>query len=250
MSDDWSPNFGTLDAAAPEWAAKRPVRIAVLGDFSAGAAAGRLDTGAELARRKMIPVEFDNLEDTLARLDVTSRTLIALVEVGRVPPAYAAIPAYICGAVTSYTLNLRFVFTGTSQSSRSTFAKFILVNLIGLGLNTLLLGLFLVHHWVWKKPGVSVHSAGEGRISWWLLYAHLSGGWEQTDYLLGEPLQRSNGEHPGGGGGVLPFQYSLHLAVSDLQDGRGFWCGSSPGGSDHRHVRWGECGIGPIGSSQ
>lgn len=71
MSDDWSPNFGTLDTATPEWAAKRPVRIAVLGDFSAGAAAGRLDTGAELARRKMIPVEFDNLEDTLARLSVT-----------------------------------------------------------------------------------------------------------------------------------------------------------------------------------
>ena len=71
MSDDWSPNFGSLDTSAPEWAAKRPVRIAVLGDFSGGAAAGRLDTGAELARRKMIPVEFDNLEDTLARLDVS-----------------------------------------------------------------------------------------------------------------------------------------------------------------------------------
>ena len=70
MSDDWSPNFGQLDTATPEWSAKRPLRIAVLGDFSAGAAAGRLDTGAELARRKMIPVEFDNLEDTLARLAV------------------------------------------------------------------------------------------------------------------------------------------------------------------------------------
>ena len=71
MSDeDWIPDFGTLDAAAPPWAAKRPVRIAVLGDFSAGAAAGRLETGDDLARRKMIPVEFDNLEDTLARLDV------------------------------------------------------------------------------------------------------------------------------------------------------------------------------------
>jgi type VI secretion system protein ImpC len=70
MSDDWTPNFGQLDSATPDWAAKRPVRIAVLGDFSAGAAAGRLDTGAELARRKMIPVEFDNLEDTLARLEV------------------------------------------------------------------------------------------------------------------------------------------------------------------------------------
>ena len=68
--DDWTPDFGSFDAAPPPWAAKRPVRIAVLGDFSAGAAAGRLETGDELARRKMIPVEFDNLEDTLARLEV------------------------------------------------------------------------------------------------------------------------------------------------------------------------------------
>jgi type VI secretion system protein ImpC len=70
MDDDWTPDFGSLDAAAPPWAAKRPVRIAVLGDFSAGAAAGRLETGDDLARRKMIPVEFDSLEDTLARLEV------------------------------------------------------------------------------------------------------------------------------------------------------------------------------------
>ena len=70
MSDDWTPDFGTLGAAAPPWASKRPVRIAVFGDFSAGAAAGRLETGDDLARRKMIPVEFDTLEDTLARLEV------------------------------------------------------------------------------------------------------------------------------------------------------------------------------------
>lgn len=71
MSDDsWSPNFGSLDATPPAWALKRPVRIAVLGDFSGGAAAGRLETGSDLAARKLIPVEFDNLEDTLARLGV------------------------------------------------------------------------------------------------------------------------------------------------------------------------------------
>ena len=29
--DDWTPDFGSLDAEAPPWAAKRPVRIAVLG---------------------------------------------------------------------------------------------------------------------------------------------------------------------------------------------------------------------------
>lgn len=71
MADDsWTPNFGQLDATAPAWAAKRPVRIAVLGDFSGGAAAGRLETGSDLAARKLLPVEFDNLEDTMARLGV------------------------------------------------------------------------------------------------------------------------------------------------------------------------------------
>ena len=67
---DWTPDFGTLDKPAPTWAAKRPVRIAVLGDFSGGAARGRLQTGADLARRKMVSVEFDNLEETLARAQV------------------------------------------------------------------------------------------------------------------------------------------------------------------------------------
>lgn len=70
MSTDWTPNFGQLDRTAPTWAPKRPVRIALLGDFSGGAAAGRLDTGSDLARRKPIPVEFDTLEDALSRLDV------------------------------------------------------------------------------------------------------------------------------------------------------------------------------------
>src|SRR5450755_2091314 len=70
MEEDWTPDFGMIDVAAPAWAAKRPVRIAVLGDFSAGAAAGRLETGEDLARRKMMSVEFDTLEDTLARLQV------------------------------------------------------------------------------------------------------------------------------------------------------------------------------------
>lgn len=71
MSDDsWTPNFGQLDATPPTWAPKRPVRIAVLGDFSGGAAAGRLEIGAELASRKLLPVEFDTLEDMLGRLEV------------------------------------------------------------------------------------------------------------------------------------------------------------------------------------
>lgn len=71
MSDDsWTPDFGVISSSPPQFEAKRPVRIAVLGDFSAGAAAGRLETGDELTRRKAISVEFDNLEDALGRLDV------------------------------------------------------------------------------------------------------------------------------------------------------------------------------------
>ncbi len=68
---DWTPNYGELDAAAPAWAAKRPVRIALLGDFGAGAASGRLDTGGDLARHKPKSVEFDSLEDWLGQQDLT-----------------------------------------------------------------------------------------------------------------------------------------------------------------------------------
>lgn len=64
---DWTPDYGHLDTPPPAWAARRPVRIALLGDFGGGAAAGRLDTGAALARRPPRAVEFDSLEDALAR---------------------------------------------------------------------------------------------------------------------------------------------------------------------------------------
>jgi type VI secretion system protein ImpC len=70
-ADGWNPNFGTLDATPPAWAPKRPVRIALLGDFGGGAGSGRLETGDDLARRKPVSVEFDNLEDALGRLDLT-----------------------------------------------------------------------------------------------------------------------------------------------------------------------------------
>ncbi len=71
MSDsDWTPDFGHIDIAAPVWPAKRPVRIAILGDFGAGAMAGRLETGAALAKRKPLKVEFDTLEDAMARLQL------------------------------------------------------------------------------------------------------------------------------------------------------------------------------------
>lgn len=68
---DWTPNYGDLDTTPPSWAAKRPVRVALLGDFGAGAAAGRLDSGDDLARRKPRSVEFDSLEDWLGQQDIT-----------------------------------------------------------------------------------------------------------------------------------------------------------------------------------
>ncbi len=68
---DWTPNYGNLDTTAPSWAAKRPVRIALLGDFGAGAAAGRLNSSDDLARRKPRSVEFDSLEDFLGQQDIT-----------------------------------------------------------------------------------------------------------------------------------------------------------------------------------
>ncbi|MEO8079545.1 MAG: type VI secretion system contractile sheath large subunit, partial [Caldimonas sp.] len=68
MSDAFIPDFGDIGQAAPAWNAKRPMRIAILGDFGAGAGRGRLDTGAELARRKPMKVEFDTLEDAMQRL--------------------------------------------------------------------------------------------------------------------------------------------------------------------------------------
>jgi hypothetical protein len=67
-STDWAPNFGGISLPPPNWAAKRPIRIALLGDFSSGALAGRLESGAALAKRKPLPVEFDSLEDALARM--------------------------------------------------------------------------------------------------------------------------------------------------------------------------------------
>lgn len=68
---DWTPNYGELNATAPAWGPKRPVRIALLGDFGAGAAAGRLDDSDDLARRKPKSVEFDSLEDALSQQGIT-----------------------------------------------------------------------------------------------------------------------------------------------------------------------------------
>jgi type VI secretion system protein ImpC len=71
MSDSFNPNFAGIGSAAPTWNVKRPLRIAILGDFSAGASRGRLHTGAELAKRKPLKVEFDTLEAAMQRLQLS-----------------------------------------------------------------------------------------------------------------------------------------------------------------------------------
>lgn len=64
--------------------------------------------------------------------------LVALVEAVRIEPTRAAILAYLCGAMTSYLLNFRFTFRSSGTDFRKGLAKFLIVNLIGLGLNTLI----------------------------------------------------------------------------------------------------------------
>jgi type VI secretion system protein ImpC len=67
-------NFGIVGATAAArkpLAPNAPFRLAVLGDFSGGANKGRLETGDDLARRKPLKVDVDNIDDVIARLDIT-----------------------------------------------------------------------------------------------------------------------------------------------------------------------------------
>jgi putative flippase GtrA len=62
--------------------------------------------------------------------------LVLLVEFARVQPVPAAVLAYMCGALVSYLLNSRFTFGETKTAFGKGLVKFLLVNVIGLGLNT------------------------------------------------------------------------------------------------------------------
>src|SRR5437660_4749982 len=68
-------NFGSMRVGASKASAKRSgsFRIAMLGDFSARANSGKLDTGASLAARKPLKVDCDNLDATLKQLNVKLR---------------------------------------------------------------------------------------------------------------------------------------------------------------------------------
>ena len=68
-------NFGTMRVGGSKPSARKSgsFRIAMLGDFSARANSGKLDTGASLAGRKPLKVDCDNLDATLKRFGVKLR---------------------------------------------------------------------------------------------------------------------------------------------------------------------------------
>lgn len=70
---EYSVNFGSLSSKKRAAAPNAKFRLALLGDFSGRANAGKSETGAALAKRKPIKVDVDNLDDILARmkLDLT-----------------------------------------------------------------------------------------------------------------------------------------------------------------------------------
>jgi putative flippase GtrA len=69
--------------------------------------------------------------------------LVILVEVAQANPTVGTVSAYICGAITSYLLNFSFTFRHSGTDFRRGFARFLIVNVIGLGLNTLI---FMILH--------------------------------------------------------------------------------------------------------
>jgi len=72
-------NFGTLAKPAMSANVVEPerFRIAVLGDFSARANGGRQETGDELAKRKPLKVDVDDLDEVIERLNLRLRLPIA-----------------------------------------------------------------------------------------------------------------------------------------------------------------------------
>jgi type VI secretion system protein ImpC len=68
---NYEVSFGRLGAAPRPPAEGKKFRLALLGDFSGRANAGKLDIGADLASRKPIKVDVDNLDDVLGRMQLT-----------------------------------------------------------------------------------------------------------------------------------------------------------------------------------
>jgi type VI secretion system ImpC/EvpB family protein/type VI secretion system ImpB/VipA family protein len=71
-SMQYSLNLGTMKSAQPARAAggKDVFRLVVLADLSGRASSGRLETGKELAKRKPITVDVDNLDDVVRKMNI------------------------------------------------------------------------------------------------------------------------------------------------------------------------------------
>jgi len=72
MSLKYSLNLGSMpkSLARRSTSGSQVFRLAVLGDFSGRASGGQLATGAELAKRKPLTVDIDNLDDMVRRLKI------------------------------------------------------------------------------------------------------------------------------------------------------------------------------------
>ena len=67
---EYSVNFGLLNPPSRPVTPGQKFRLALLGDFSGRANVGRLAIGEDLAKRKPIKVDVDNLDDVIARMDL------------------------------------------------------------------------------------------------------------------------------------------------------------------------------------
>ena len=69
----FQPDFGSMSAAKLQDApgSRRKFRIAVLGDFSGRGNHGDLETGAALGNRKAFKLDFDTMDDVIARFRTT-----------------------------------------------------------------------------------------------------------------------------------------------------------------------------------
>ena len=72
MSLKYSLNLGSMPTSSARRSAseEQVFRLAVLGDFSGRASGGQLATGVDLAKRKPLTVDIDNLDDVLRRLKI------------------------------------------------------------------------------------------------------------------------------------------------------------------------------------
>jgi type VI secretion system protein ImpC len=73
---DYAVSFGSISSKPRARAPGQVFRLAVMGDFSGRANAGTLETGPQLAKRKPIKVDVDNLDDVLARMQLELRLVL------------------------------------------------------------------------------------------------------------------------------------------------------------------------------